>query len=81
MVGCLRPKGITTNRDSNLSIHDLLPPVTIILLSLKLKLMLNIKTKFGTFQILGKEEFSERTNTRSWKGCEHAKILTQIHII
>ena len=26
--------------------------------------MLNIKTKFGTFQILGKEEFSKRTEGR-----------------
>ena len=35
--------------DSNLSIHDLLPPVTIILLSIKLKEMLDIKTNFDTF--------------------------------
>ena len=39
--------------------------------------MLNTKTKFDTFQILGKEEFSKRTNTLSWEGCEHAKILTK----
>ena len=38
--------------------------------------MLNIKTKFDTFQILSKEEFSKRTNTRSWEECGHAKILT-----
>ena len=56
-VGSLQPIGITTNGDSNLSVHDLLPPVTIILLSVKLSKMLNIKTKFDTFQILGKEEF------------------------
>ena len=31
-VGCLKPKGITSNGNSNLSVHDLLPPVTIILL-------------------------------------------------
>ena len=76
-VDCLQPVGVTTNDDSNLSIHDLSPPVTIILLSVKLKEMFNIKTKFDTFQILGKEEFSKRTNTRSWEGCEHAKILTK----
>ena len=39
--------------------------------------MLNIKTKFDTFQILGMEEFSKRTNTRSWEGNDHAKILTK----
>ena len=43
----------------------------------KLKEMLNIKTKFDTFQILGEEEFLKRTNTRSWEGREHAKILTK----
>ena len=36
----------------NLSIHDLLPPVAINLLSVKLNKMLNINTKFDTFQIL-----------------------------
>ena len=45
--------------------------------SVMLKEMLNIKPKFGTFQILGKEEFSKRTNTRSLEGCDHAKILTK----
>ena len=35
-VGCLQPKGIT-NGDGNLPIHDLFTPVTIILLSVKLK--------------------------------------------
>ena len=39
--------------------------------------MLNTKTKFDTFQVLGKEEFSKRTNTRSWEGSDHAKILTK----
>ena len=39
--------------------------------------MLNIITKFSTFQILGKDEFSKRTNTRSWEGIDHAKILTK----
>ena len=39
--------------------------------------MLNIKTKFDTFQIIGKDEFSKRTNTRSWEGCDDAKILTK----
>ena len=39
--------------------------------------MFNIKTKFDIFQILGKDEFSRRTNTRSWEGCEHAKLLTK----
>ena len=77
MVGCLQPIGITAIGDSNLLVHDLLPPVTITLLSIELKEMLNIKTKFDTFQILGKEQFSKRTNTRSWEGCEHAKILTK----
>ena len=24
---------------------------------------------------VGKEEFSQQTNTRSWEGCDHAKIL------
>ena len=47
------------------------------MLSVKLKEMLNIKTKFDTFQILGEEEFSKRTNTHSWEGYEHAKILTK----
>ena len=36
--------------------------------------MLNIKIKFDTFQILGKEEFSKRTNTRSREGYDHARI-------
>ena len=61
-----------TNGDSSLPIHDLLTLVTVILLSVKLHKMLNMKTKFDTFQILGKEEFSERTNTCSWEGCDHA---------
>ena len=40
--------------------------------------MLNTKTKFDTFQILGKEEpFSKRTNIRSWEGCDHAKTLAK----
>ena len=43
--------------------------------------MLNIKTKSDTFQILGKEEFSKRTNTRSWEGCDHAKILSPYPLI
>ena len=38
--------------------------------------MLNIKTKFDTFQILGKEEL-KRTNTRSWEGYDCVKILTK----
>ena len=62
-----------TNGDSKFLIHDLLTPVTIILVSLKLNKMLNVKTEFDTFQALGKEEFSKRTNTHSWKGCDHAK--------
>ena len=73
---CLQPIGIT-HGDSNLPIHDLLTPLTIILLSVKLNKMLNMKTKSDTFQILGKEEFSTRTNTRSWEGCDHAKLLTK----
>ena len=58
---------------------DLLTPVAIILLSIKRNKMLNLKTKFDTFQILGKEEFSfaKRTNTRSWEGSDHTKILTK----
>ena len=44
---------------------------------LKLNKMLNIKTKFDTFQILGKEEFSKRTNIRSAEGCDHAKVFTK----
>ena len=64
VVGCLQPLGIT-NGYCNSPIHDLLTPITLILLSVKLNKMLNIKTKFDTFQILGKEEFSKRTNTRS----------------
>ena len=40
--------GIAANGDSNLSIHNFLPPVAIILLSVKLNKMLNIKTKFDT---------------------------------
>ena len=59
-IGCLQRKGIT-NGDSNLPIHDLLTPVTIILSGLKLNKMLNTKTKFDTFQILGKDEFSKQT--------------------
>ena len=39
--------------------------------------MLKIKAKFGTFKILGKEEFSKPTNMPSWEGCGHAKILTK----
>ena len=39
--------------------------------------MLSIENKFDTFQILDKEEFSKRTNTRSWEGCDHAEILTK----
>ena len=33
-------------------------------------------------QIIGtcKEEFSKRTNTRSWEGCDHAKILTKTQL-
>ena len=62
---------------SNLPIHDL-TPVTIILLSLKRnKIVEYKKAKLDTSQILGKEEFSRRTNTRSWEGCGHAKILTK----
>ena len=75
-VGCLQPKGIT-NGDSNLPIHDILTPVTIILLSVKLNKILNTKAKFDIFLILGKEEFSKRTNTHRWEGCDHAKILTK----
>ena len=56
---------------------DHLTPVTIILLRVKLNKLLNIKSKFDTFQILGKEEFSKRTNTRSFEGREQAKILTK----
>ena len=41
-------KGIT-NGNSNSPIHDLLTPVTIILLRVKLNKMLNTKTKFDTF--------------------------------
>ena len=44
------------NGDSNLPIHNLLTPVTIILLSVKLSKILNIKTEFGTFQTIGKED-------------------------
>ena len=51
--------------------------LTIILLRVKLKEVLNINTKSDTFQILGKEEFPKPTNTHSWEGCEHAKILTK----
>ena len=57
VVGCLQPLGIT-NGNSNLPIHDLLTPITLILLSVKLNKMLNIRTKFDTLQILGEEEFS-----------------------
>ena len=39
--------------------------------------MLNIKTKSDTFQILGREEFSKRTNASNWEGCDHAKICTK----
>ena len=62
-----------TNGDSNLPIDDLLTPVTIILLSIKLNKMFNIKTS----QILRKKEFTKRTNTLSWEACDHAKILTK----
>ena len=62
------------NYDSNLPIHDVLPSVTIILLRVKLNKMLNVKTKSCTFQILGREEFSKRTNAHSWEGCDQAKI-------
>ena len=58
-------------------ISHLLTPITIILLIVKGNKMLNIKTKFDTFQILGKEEFSQRTNTCSWEGSDHTKILTK----
>ena len=44
--------------------HDCLTPKTIILLGVKRNKMLNIKTKFGTFQILGKEEFSKQAKGR-----------------
>ena len=57
--------------------HDLLTPVTIILSSVKGNKILNITTKFITFQILGKEEFSKQTNKRSWEGSDHVKILTK----
>ena len=43
-------------------------------LKVKLNKMLNIKTKSDTLQILGREEFSKRTNARNWEGCDHAKI-------
>ena len=57
---------------------DFLTRVAIILLSIiRRNKILNIKTKFDTFQILGKEEFSKRTNARSWEGGDHAKILTK----
>ena len=56
---------------------DLLTPVATILLSIKRNKMLNIKIKFDTFQIPGKEGFSKRTNIRSWEGHNHAKILTK----
>ena len=36
--------------------------------------MLNIKTESDTFQILGKEEFSKRTNAFRWEGRDHVKI-------
>ena len=58
-------------------LHDLLNLVIIILLSKKRNKMLNIKTTFYSFQIVGKEEFSKRTNTLSWEGSDHAKILTK----
>ena len=41
--------------------------------------MLNIKTKFDTFQILGKEVFSKRTNIPSWEGSDYAKILQSLY--
>ena len=50
--------------------HDLLTPVTIILLSVKRNKILNIKTKFNTFHILGKEVFSRRTTHAA------AKVVT-----
>ena len=31
--------------------------------------MLDIKNKSDTFQILGRQEFSKRTNARSWERC------------
>ena len=46
-VGCLQHIEIT-NGDNNLPVHDLLTPVIIILLSLKLNKILNIGTKFDT---------------------------------
>ena len=51
-VGCLQPIGII-NGDSNLPLHDLLTPVTIILLNIKLNKMLNIKLNLtlSKFQI------------------------------
>ena len=55
--------------------HDLLTPVTIILSSVKGNKILNITTKFITFQ--GKEEFSKQTNKRCWEGSDHVKILTK----
>ena len=51
LFATLQPIGIT-NGDSNLPIHDLSTLVPIILLSVKLNNMLNIKTKFDPFQIL-----------------------------
>ena len=57
-------------------IRDLLTPVAIILLSVKRNKLSNINAKFGTFQILGMEEFSKRTNAWSWES-DHAKILTK----
>ena len=80
-MGCLQPIGIT-NSDPRMVIATcqfiiFLTPVTTILSSAKLNKLLNMITKFDTFQILVKEEFSKRTNTRSWEGCDHAKILTK----
>ena len=46
-------------------------------LSITRNKMLNIKTTFDTIQILGKEEFSKRTNTPNWEGSDHAKTLTK----
>ena len=62
--------------------YYLLTPVTIILLNVKRNKMSNIKTKFDTFQILGKEEFSKRTNARSWGGSDHAcENINKAHIL
>ena len=77
-VGCLQPTR-TTNGDSNLPIHDLVTLVTIIFsghfLKHKGKKMLHIENKLDTFRILGREEFSKGTNTRSWENINNVHIL------